>query len=61
MRVTETMKDAALKVGMLMAKVDTKTSCPWINYQPCEPDALAKMRKKRKGINFRNEGVYAKR
>lgn len=47
MRCTETMKKAVLKVGAAMAKVDAKTSCPWINYQPCEPDAVVKMRMKK--------------
>ena len=46
MKVTETMKDAALKVGMIMAKVDTNTTCLWINYQPNEPTCIAKMRQK---------------
>jgi cyclic lactone autoinducer peptide len=44
MRCTEAMKKAVLRVGMAMAKVDAKTSCPWINYQPSEPEALIKMR-----------------
>lgn len=48
MKVTETMKKVALKVGMAMAKVDTNTTCLWINYQPCEPNALIKMRQNRK-------------
>lgn len=48
MKVTETMKDAALKMGMLMAKVDTKTSCPWINYQPREPQIIVALRKNNK-------------
>lgn len=48
MKVTETMKDAVMKVGIIMARVDANTTCLWINYQPCEPDALARMRQKRK-------------
>lgn len=27
MKVTETMKEVALKVGMLVARVDTNTTC----------------------------------
>lgn len=45
MKVTETMKEAALKVGMVMAKIDTNTTCLWINYQPHEPKIVKKMRK----------------
>lgn len=47
MKVTETMKEVAVKVGMLMARVDTSTTCLWINYQPCEPNAITKMRQKK--------------
>lgn len=47
MKVTETMKKAVLKVGMVMAKVDTNTTCLWINYQPKAPDAITKMRQKK--------------
>lgn len=44
MNVTETMKEAVLKVGMIMARVDTNTTCLWINYQPTEPKAIVRMR-----------------
>ncbi|MBP3816678.1 MAG: cyclic lactone autoinducer peptide [Aeriscardovia sp.] len=46
MKVTETMKEVALKVGMAMAKVDTNTTCLWINYQPKEPNAVINLRQK---------------
>ena len=45
MKGFETIRKAVIKVGLIMAKVDTKTSCPWINYQPSEPDALVRLRK----------------
>lgn len=45
MKVTETMKEVALKVGMLVARVDTNTTCLWINYQAQEPKALIEIRK----------------
>ena len=51
MKVTEPMKEAAMKVGMIMARFDTNTTCLWINYQPCEPDVLAKMRQKREKLD----------
>lgn len=47
MKVTETMKKVALKVGMAMAKVDTNTTCLWINYQPKEPNSITKIRKRK--------------
>lgn len=48
MKVTETMKETVIKVGMIMARVDTNTTCLWINYQPHEPKVVTKMRQKRK-------------
>ena len=48
MKVTETMKEVALKVGMAMAKVDTNTTCLWINYQPTEPRTIIQMRQVKK-------------
>lgn len=51
MKVTETMKDAALKVGMIMAKVDTNTTCLWINYQPVEPACIIAIRKRNQMCN----------
>ncbi len=48
MKVTETMKKAVLKVGMVMANVDTNTTCLWINYQPVEPACIVNMRKTKK-------------
>ena len=47
MKITEPMKEAALKVGMAMAKVDINTTCLWINYQSKEPKALTKMRSRK--------------
>lgn len=47
MKVTETMKEAALKVGMLVARVDTNTTCLWINYQAQEPKTLIEIRQKK--------------
>lgn len=47
MKVTENMKEVVLKVGTIMAKVDTSTTCLWINYQPKAPDAITKMRQKK--------------
>lgn len=44
MKATEIIKDAVLKVGILTAKIDTNTTCLWINYQSKEPKALTKMR-----------------
>lgn len=50
MNVTETMKEATLKVGMIMARVGTNTTCLWINYQPTEPKAIVQMRQKKKSV-----------
>lgn len=52
MKVTENIKEIAVKAGMLMAKVDTNTTCLWINYQPKEIEAIVKIRKRHtnKGI-----------
>ncbi|MCR4903412.1 MAG: cyclic lactone autoinducer peptide [Butyrivibrio sp.] len=47
MKITETMKEAAMKVGMLMARVDINTTCLWINYQAKEPSGIRQMRKKK--------------
>lgn len=47
MKVTETIKEVVIEVGMMMAKIDTNTTCLWINYQPCEPDVIIKMRQKK--------------
>ncbi len=46
MNIMETAKGATLKLGMLMAKVNTNTTCLWIYFQPQEPEAMIKMRKK---------------
>lgn len=40
------MKKTLIVVGKSMAKMDTMTTCPWINYQPVEPEALKKLRRK---------------
>lgn len=40
MKVGKTVKNVALKMGMVMAKIDTNTSCLWINYQPHEPEGI---------------------
>ncbi len=48
MKCKETMKKAILGMGVVMAKVDARTSCPWINYQPCEPAAVVKIRQDNK-------------
>ncbi len=45
MKGFEIIMKVVLKVGLIMAKVDTKTSCPWINYQPVEPEKLVELRK----------------
>lgn len=34
-----------IRVGLAMAKVSTNTACPWINYQPKEPEVLTGMRR----------------
>ena len=39
-------KRTMIVMGKSMAKVDTMTTCPWINYQPQEPEALKKLRQK---------------
>ena len=54
MKVGKAVKNIALKMGMAMAKIDTNTSCLWINYQPSEPDAIVKMRKEhtKNNINY---------
>ena len=48
MKVTETMKEVAFKMGTIMAKVDTNTTCLWINYQPTEPKAIIRIRQTNK-------------
>lgn len=47
MRVTKAMKEVALKAGLVAAKVNTNTTCLWINYQPKEPNAITKMRQRK--------------
>lgn len=39
-------KDTIILIGKTMVKIDTMTTCPWINYQPRVPDAVNKLRKK---------------
>lgn len=48
MKYTETIKKVILKTGIVMANVAVNTSCPWINYQPCEPKTIIEMRQKKK-------------
>lgn len=38
----------AVNVGKAMAKVSMNTACPWINFQPVEPETVTKMRKSKK-------------
>ena len=35
---------AIVKIGRTMVKIDVTTTCPWINYQPKEPEAVKRMR-----------------
>ena len=35
---------AIVKIGRTMVKIDVTTTCPWINYQPEEPEAVKRMR-----------------
>lgn len=42
------LKRTMIAMGKTMARVDTMTACPWINYQPQEPEALKKLRQKKK-------------
>ncbi|MBE5840615.1 MAG: cyclic lactone autoinducer peptide [Butyrivibrio sp.] len=44
MKTGEWVKKATLRVGIMIARIDAKTSCPWINYQPCEPKGIVRLR-----------------
>ena len=61
------LKKALLGIGTAAAALDTLAVCPWINYQPKEPDALTRMREERESAvtakrvlnyNFKNGNYH---
>lgn len=43
------------EVGKTMAKITVNTNCPWIHYQPKEPDAVKQLRLRDGVSTFENK------
>ncbi|MGN0471613.1 MAG: cyclic lactone autoinducer peptide [Lachnospiraceae bacterium] len=44
-RLSKKVKKAMRYVAKKAASIDANTVCPCLNYQPCEPDSVKKLRK----------------
>jgi len=45
-KIEKMVSKTIVVVGKSMAKIDARTSCPWINYQPKAPKATEQYRMK---------------